>query len=831
MSENYYPHIEVEKKWQSRWRDAERSKPAGDGSRPKYYVLEMFPYPSGKLHMGHVRVYSIGDAIARHRRMMGYDVLHPMGFDSFGLPAENAAIKNDTQPALWTERCIGMMKEQMLELGLSYDWNREVATSSEEYYRWNQWIFLKFYERGLVYRRNAPVNWCPQCQTVLANEQVIDGKCWRHLDTPVDIRPLEQWFLKITAYADELLNDLDNKLSDWPSAVTSQQRNWIGRSEGALVRFKIEETGEDLPIFTTRPDTLFGVTFMVMAPEHPKVKELVAGTKLEAEVQAFVNRIVLEDKEHRTDEGRPKEGIFIGRHAINPVNGDRIPIYIANFVLMEYGTGAIMAVPAHDQRDFEFAKKYDIPVRVVIQSEQKLDPATMTAAYVEPGEMVNSKQFSGMKSEAAKVAITQWLAEQGFGEKTVQFRLRDWLISRQRFWGTPIPFVYCDKCGIQAVNESELPIRLPKNAKFGGKGNPLTSVPEWLDAKCPQCGGAARRETDTMDTFFDSSWYFLRFTDARNAQAPFATSAADRWMPVDQYVGGIEHAILHLLYARFFTKGLRDLGLVHVDEPFRALLAQGMVTKDRKKMSKSIGNVVDPGEIIQKYGADTARLYILFAAPPEKQLDWSDDSVEGCSRFLNRMWRYVRDHQVAMTRGGNGKPISSGEITLEDDRALWRVIHHTIKRVTADLGEKFQFNTAIAAGMEFLRAIQDYPLRDGDSVSERLAALAVRRWAALMSPMAPHLAEEIWEMTGGAGLLTDQSWPTWDESALAVDEIEIVIQIKGKIRDRMMAGVNEDEASVTQKALALPKVQETLAGAQPKRCIYVKGKLLNIIPN
>ncbi|MBI1783502.1 leucine--tRNA ligase, partial [Candidatus Sumerlaeota bacterium] len=518
MAEMFYPHTEIKPKWQRRWSESARSKPAEDGSRPKYYVLEMFPYPSGKLHMGHVRVYSIGDAIARFHRMNGCDVLHPMGFDSFGLPAENAAIKNDTQPALWTERCIGMMKEQMLQLGLSYDWDRELATSSDEYYRWNQWIFLKFYERGLVYRKNAPVNWCPQCQSVLANEQVIDGCCWRHGGTKVEIRPLEQWFLKITAYADELLRDLDEKLADWPSAVTSQQRNWIGRSEGALVRFKVEATGEELPIFTTRPDTLFGVTFMVMAPEHPKVKELVAGTGREAEVQAFVNRIVLEDKEHRTDEGRPKEGLFTGHYAINPVNGDRVPIYIANFVLMEYGTGAIMAVPAHDQRDFEFAKKYDIPIRVVIQPEDstpenQLDPKTMTAAFTEPGKMVNSHQFTRMKSDPAKRAIVNWLIEQNFGERTVQYRLRDWLISRQRFWGTPIPFLYCEKDGIVPVPEDQLPVKLPTNAKFGGQGNPLGSAGEWVNTKCPKCGGAARRETDTMDTFFDSSWYFARFTD------------------------------------------------------------------------------------------------------------------------------------------------------------------------------------------------------------------------------------------------------------------------------------------------------------------------------
>ncbi len=837
MSNNdFYPHQEIEPKWQARWRETALNKPTEDGSRPKYYVLEMFPYPSGKLHMGHVRVYTIGDAIARLRRMQGYDVLHPMGFDSFGMPAENAAIQRQTQPEVWTEHCIGMMKEQMLQLGLSYDWDREVVTSRDDYYRWNQWIFLKFYEKGLVYRKEAPVNWCPKCQSVLANEQVIDGCCWRHPGTAVEIRPLEQWFLRITAYAEELLRDLDDKLSNWPTAVTSQQRNWIGRSEGALVKFKIESGGAEMPIFTTRPDTLFGVTFMVFAPEHPMVRELIAGMEREAEVQAFINRVVLEDKEHRTAEGRAKEGLFIGHHAINPVNGDRVPIYIANFVLMEYGTGAIMAVPAHDQRDFEFAKKYDIPIRVVIQPEAStpenpLDPKSMTEAFVEPGTMVNSHQFCRMKSDPAKRAIVKWLEEQGFGHKTVQYRLRDWLISRQRFWGTPIPFVYSEKAGLVPVPENQLPVKLPSKATFGGQGNPLASVPEWVNTTCPVSGGPARRETDTMDTFFDSSWYFIRYSDPKNPTAPFSRQKAEYWMPVDQYVGGIEHAILHLLYSRFFTKALRDLGLTNVDEPFKALLAQGMVTKDRKKMSKSLGNVVDPGEIIGKYGADTARLYILFAAPPEKQLDWSDESVEGCSRFLNRIWRYARDRREILFAGAKtGAEVKMGELSTKEDRKLYRLIHLTTKRVTEDLGERFQFNTAIAACMEFLNGIQAYPIREGDSLSARLVALAVQRLAVLMNPMAPHLADEIWAMVGGAGLLQQHPWPAWDAAALAVNEVEIPIQIRGKVRDRMMIGVEEDEASAVKKALAIPKIKEMVGSAPPKKVIYIKSKLLNIIP-
>lgn len=843
--ETYYPFSETEPKWQRAWAEGNLFRAGVDGDAPKFYALEQFPYPSGKLHMGHVRVYTIGDALARFKRMRGFDVMHPMGFDAFGLPAENAAIQNDTQPGVWTDRCIEMMREQMVQLGISYDWDREFATCHDDYYRWNQWIFIRMWEQGLVERREAPVNWCPKCRTVLANEQVIDGRCWRHLDTDVDVRPLEQWFLKITDYAEELLADLDDKLAGWPNLVSAQQRNWIGRSEGALVKFKLKKTGEELPIFTTRPDTLFGVTFMVIAPEHPKVAEWVRGRPNEAEAHAFVNKIVHEGRERRTDEGAEKEGFDLGLTVVNPVNGREVPLYLANFVLMEYGTGAIMAVPGHDQRDFEFAQKYDIPIEVVIQpSGETLDSATMEAAYVEPGEMVHSGQFDGTGSEAAKGAIVEWLAGKGLAKPTVQYRLRDWLISRQRFWGTPIPFYYCEDCGLGPIPDNQLPVRLPDNAKFGGEGNPLAGVEEWVRFECPKCGGVARRETDTMDTFFDSSWYYLRYCDAKNTELPFGREVAERWMPVDLYVGGKEHAILHLLYSRFFTKALRDLGMLAVDEPFARLLTQGMVLKQGTdprtgetkcfKMSKSIGNVIDPGAIIEQYGADVARLFILFAAPPEKDLEWSDTGVEGTSRFVNRVWRFVQNNLETLCAAVVGQPPSAvdvepAEIADAEDKKLLRQIHETTRRVTLDLDERFQLNTAIAAQMELLNAIHAYPLRADDSLSRRLLAMAVRRLAVLLAPFAPHLADEVWEQIGAEGLATTHRWPDWDQAALAVEEIEIALQVLGKVRSRMTVGVDEDEASIKERALTDERVQSFIAGKTVRKVIYVKGKLVNIV--
>ncbi len=838
--ETYYPFQQSEPRWQRAWSEAGIFRANGDGTRPKSYILEQFPYPSGKLHMGHVRVYTIGDAMARFRRMQGFDVLHPMGFDAFGLPAENAAIKHDTQPGAWTERCIDMMREQLVRLGMSYDWAREVVTCRDDYYRWNQWIFIKLWEQGLVERRKAAVNWCPRCETVLANEQVINGRCWRHEDTDVDVRQLDQWFLKITEYADELLRDLDDKLAEWPNLVSAQQRNWIGRSEGALVKFKVKETGEELPIFTTRPDTLFGVTFMVMAPEHPKVQEWIKGQPNEPAVRAFINKIVHEGRERRTDEAAEKEGIALGLSAINPVDGREVPIWLANFVLMEYGTGAIMAVPAHDQRDFEFARKFEIPVRVVIQPEGvELSANEMTAAYTEAGVMTNSAQFDGMQSERAKGAIVEWLTGLKQGEPTVQYRLRDWLISRQRFWGTPIPFVYCDECGLVPVALDELPVRLPENARFGQGGNPLAGVDEWVNLKCSKCGGPARRETDTMDTFFDSSWYYLRYCDPKNTDLPFGAEA-QTWMPVDLYIGGKEHAILHLLYSRFFTKALRDLGLIKLDEPFSRLLTQGMVlaegtdprSGERRffKMSKSIGNVVDPGEIIEEYGADAARMFILFAAPPEKDLEWSPSGVEGISRFINRLWRYVQNNLTALRAGlAEGGAMTPAELTRQDDRDLLRQAHETTRRVTNDLGERAQFNTAISACMELLNALYAWPDRPEDPLARRLAAFATARLALLLSPFAPHLAEEIWHQLGAEGLAAAQAWPQFDPEALKVETVEIALQVSGKVRGHMSVGIDEDEDAIKQRALADEKVVAFTEGKTVRKVIYVRHKLVNIV--
>jgi leucyl-tRNA synthetase len=845
--ENFFPFQDAEPRWQRAWADAGLFTARDDDARPRYYVLEMFPYPSGKLHMGHVRVYTIGDAIARLRRMQGCDVLHPMGFDSFGLPAENAAIKHGVQPGEWTERCIAQMREQFIRLGVSYDWDREVSTCRPEYYRWNQWLFVRMWERGLVERRQAAVNWCPQCQTVLANEQVIDGCCWRHETTEVQVRPLEQWFLKITDYAEELLRDLDDKLADWPNLVTAQQRNWIGRSEGALVRFSIKETGEELPIFTTRPDTLFGVTFMSIAPEHPRIPEWVKGKENEEAVLHFVNQVVHEGQASRIDEAAEKKGMALGIHAVNPVNGREIPVYIANFVLMEYGTGAVMAVPAHDQRDFEFARKYDIPVEVVIQPSPKsevepLDPATMTAAYVDPGVMTGSMHFDGMDSDEAQKAIVAWLDEKGLGNGTIQYRLRDWLISRQRFWGTPIPFVHCPDCGLVPVPDDRLPVALPERAAFGGEGNPLAAAADWVNVPCPVCAAAARRETDTMDTFFDSSWYYLRYCDPHNDALPFGKTAAEHWMPVDLYVGGKEHAILHLLYSRFFTKALRDMGRIDVDEPFARLLTQGMVLApwtDPKtgetrqyKMSKNLGNVIDPGDLMDRHGADVARCFILFQAPPEKDLEWSDTGVEGVSRFLNRLWRFVQTHLETLRRGcAAGAPPGRADLSEQADIDLLRLIHDTTRRVTHDLGERYQFNTAIAACMELLNGMHAYKTRGEDALSARLLGFAAARLAILISPCAPHLAEEVWHRLGGNDLVAQQKWPTWDEAALKVEEIEIAIQVRGKVRGRLLVGASEPEDSIQKRALADEKIAPLLEGKTIRKVIYISGKLINIVAN
>jgi leucyl-tRNA synthetase len=827
MIEVYYPHKDIEEKWQARWEATQQFAAADTTARPKYYVLEMFPYPSGRLHMGHLRVYCIGDTLARFKRRQGFNVLHPMGYDAFGLPAENAAIKSQTHPRVWTEQCIETMKRQQRRLGLSYDWTREVVTCRPDYYIWNQWLFLQFYKHGLVYRKRAPINWCEQCQTVLANEQVINGRCWR-CEEQVTVRNLEQWFLKITAYAERLLEDLD-RLEMWPEHVKLMQRNWIGRSEGLMVEFSISDSGAPLPIFTTRPDTLFGVTFMVFAPEHPMVMELVQGTSYEQQVKRFVDRVVLEDRFTRTAEDRQKEGMFIGRKAINPVNGEEIPIYIANFVLMEYGTGCIMAVPAHDQRDFEFARLMGIAVRVVIQPlGETLNASTMAAAYVDPGVMVNSDRYSGMDSERAKEAIADDLVARGQAARTVQYKLRDWLISRQRYWGTPIPMVYCSRCNIVPVHEKDLPVRLPEEVRFSGSGNPLAQNREFVEAKCPACGGPAQRETDTMDTFFDSSWYFLRYCDPHNTAVPFDTKFANYWMQVDQYIGGVEHAILHLLYSRFFCKALKDIGLIDFDEPFEQLLAQGMVTKDGKKMSKSFGNVVDPDDIIETYGADTARLFILFASPPEKELEWSDQGVEGCYRFLNRVWRFVQSNLNVLQEGSAafGPSIIPGSSPA--DRELYRLVHKTIKRVSTDIGERFHFNTAIAAIMELLNGMQGYALRD-DADSKAVLWFSVQRLLMLLSPFAPHLCEELWAAVGNAGSVSTEPWPSYDEQAIVAEEMLIVVQVNGKVRGKVSVPADATEAEIKQAAFQDERVLKHLEGQTVERVIYVPGKLLNIV--
>jgi len=830
--ETFYPHKTIEEKWQKFWEEDRTFYVKRDPSKKKYYVLEMFPYPSGKLHMGHVRVYTIGDAVARYKMMQGYNVLHPMGYDAFGLPAENAAIKESKHlnqrinPSDWTRTCIDIVKSQQKRLGFSYDWDREVITCRKDYFKWNQWIFLRMYERGLAYRKKSPINWCESCGTVLANEQVIDGNCWR-CDSKVEIRNLEQWFFKITEYAESLLNDLET-LTDWPENVITMQKNWIGKSQGTLVNFKIKETGENLPIFTTRPDTLFGVTFMVFAPEHPMVLELIKGTKQEGKVKKFVNKMLIEDKFARSAEDREKEGIFLGKTAINPVNGDEVPLYTANFVLMEYGTGCIMAVPAHDQRDFEFAKKLNIPIKVVIEPrENPLKPETMEKAYVDEGIMVNSVEFSGMGNIEAIEKINNFLEEKGIGKRTIQYRLRDWLISRQRYWGTPIPIVYCDQCGIVPVRDEDLPITLPTDVVFTGQGNPILTSEKFIDTKCPKCNSSAKRETDTMDTFVDSSWYFYRYCDPKNTELPFSINEDKYWMSVDQYIGGVEHAILHLLYARFFTKVLKDIGLTKYNEPFQRLLAQGMVTKDGAAMSKSRGNVVPPDDIIESYGADTARLFLLFASPAEKQLDWSDQGVEGCYRFLNRIWRYIIPRIDLIKSVKEIKDIDTENFSKEQKDLLF-IIHNTIKRVTTDIEERFHFNTAIAAIMELVNALYSFD-KEGETANI-LISNAVKTVILLLSPFAPHLCEELWsKITDSKESILKHPFPTFNEKFLKKEEQTIVVQVNGKLRGKLVIAADASEEEIKKAALANENVRKYTDNKEIKNIIVVPKKLVSIV--
>lgn len=816
MKEQYLA-AEIEQKWQERWAASDLYQTNDAADKPFYYCLEMFPYPSGNLHMGHVRNYSIGDVVARFKRMRGYNVLHPMGWDAFGLPAENAAIKHGVAPARWTKENIATMKRQFKQLGLSFDWDREVTTCLPDYYRWTQWLFLQFYQAGLAYKKEGRVNWCPSCQTVLANEQVVDGACER-CGTEVHKKALEQWYFRITDYADRLLEDL-RLLDGWPKKVRTMQENWIGRSEGAMITFKLE-TGDDIEVYTTRPDTLFGATYLVFAPEHQLVEKLIAG-KPEAEaVRAFADRMSHLTDLERTGDTAEKEGLPTGAYAINPINGAKIPVWVGNYVIADYGTGAVMGVPSGDQRDFLFAKKYDLPmIPVVSATGEDVQAADMTEAYVEPGKLINSGAYTGMDNVAAMEAIVEALGEKEAGRKTVNYRLRDWLISRQRFWGAPIPIVYCDHCGTVAVPEDQLPVRLPEDVDFKPTGeSPLNDAPDFVHTTCPKCGGPARRETDTMDTFVCSSWYFMRYTDAQNTTLPFAKDKADKWLPVDQYIGGVEHAILHLLYARFFTKVLKDRGLVSAEEPFKNLLTQGMVLKDGAKMSKSKGNIVSPEDIMRTYGADTARLFILFAAPPERDLEWNDSAVEGCYRFLGRVYRFVQRYLAASEGGGD--PAREKELRY--------LAHTSLARITEDIDQRFNFNTAVSAIMELVNglyaAMDAYDDKRSPAIDEATDILVH-----VLAPFVPHLAEELWEALGHEASVHLETWPQYDESALVQDEVEMVVQINGKVREHITVDVALSKEEVAEQALADERVQALIAGKTVRKTIVVPKKLINFV--
>jgi leucyl-tRNA synthetase len=815
----YDPRV-VEEKWQRRWADARTFAATVAPGKQPYYVLEMFPYPSGRIHMGHVRNYTIGDVIARQRRMAGYQVMHPIGWDAFGLPAENAAVQRGAEPARWTEDNIRHMRRQLQRLGLSYDWGRELATCRPEYYRWEQLFFLRMLERDLAYKRHGPVNWCPRCETVLANEQVVDGACWR-CDGPVEERELEQWFFRITAYAEELLSDLD-RLQGWPERVLTMQRNWIGRSEGAEIGFPLVGRDGAIRVFTTRPDTLFGVTFVTLAPEHPLVAELVAGTPAEAGVAAFSARARASDRAQRA---AGKDGVPTGARCRHPLTGAELPIWVGDFVLMEYGTGAVMGVPAHDQRDFEFARQHALAVRVVVQpAGEPLEAAAMETAWEGPGTLTGSGAFDGLTSDEGKRRITAALAERGLGAARVTYRLRDWGVSRQRSWGTPIPVVYCERDGTVPLPEDALPVVLPTDLVFSGRGgSPLAAHAGFAQTRCPRCGGPARRETDTMDTFVDSSWYFARYVSPRHDGAPFDQDELAYWLGargVDQYIGGIEHAVLHLLYARFFTKVLRDLGFVQLDEPFRRLLTQGMVIKDGAKMSKSKGNVVDPDSLIERYGADTARLFCLFASPPERDLDWSDQGVEGMSRFLGRLWRLVQGVGPRLAPPG-ARPAS----TSPADRDLHRASHQTIRRVTADVVERLHFNTAIAAVMELVTAT----IAAADTADSTTLREAVDTALLLLAPFVPHVASELWEAVGHAGSLADAPWPAADEAALVSATIELPVQINGKVRARVTVPADAAEDAVLSAALADERVQAQIGGRAVRKHVVVPGRMVSLV--
>ena len=816
--EKYNPQ-EIEKKWQQVWNAPEYYRTVEDSSRPKYYALEMFPYPSGNLHMGHVRNYSIGDVVARYRSMAGYNVLHPMGFDAFGMPAENAAIAHGVKPGDWTFANIKNMTAQQKAMGLAYDWEREVETCREDYYRWTQWLFELFYKRGLAYKKEAAVNWCDKCGTVLANEQVIDGKCWR-CDSEVHKKNLAQWFFKITAYADELLKDLD-KLTGWPNRVKIMQENWIGRSEGLEFSMDVPALNEKISVYTTRPDTSFGITFLALAPEHPLVEKICAVSDKADELKKFCERARSQSDIERTSSESEKEGIFTGLYCVNPFNGREVQIWITNYVVFEYGTGAVMAVPTHDERDWMFATKYGLEkIWVIDNPKTPLDFDKMTNAYVDKeGVLINSGEFTGMEMHAAMSAIIDYAEKNNFGTRKVNYRLRDWLISRQRYWGAPIPVIYCDKCGEVLVAEEDLPVKLPDDVEFKqGALSPLSTSKDFVECTCPKCGGHAHRETDTMDTFICSSWYYMRYADPHNDKLPFDRDKVNYWNPVDQYIGGIEHAILHLLYSRFFTKVLRDAGMLDYDEPFSNLLTQGMVIKDGAKMSKSLGNVVSPEEIINKYGADTARLFILFAAPVERDLDWSDEGVQGSYRFLNRVWRILNIFSAAFDK-------TSDAPLTDEEKDLRRTLHKTIKKVTEDVRDRFAFNTAISSLMELVNAMhafQDKP------INPALARELSKNLLIMLAPFVPHIAAELWSKYF-EGDVHKQSWATFDAAAIVEEEIEIVVQINGKVRDRAKVAVGLSKADLEKLAPTLPRVQALTAGKKIVKIIAVPNKLINIV--
>jgi leucyl-tRNA synthetase len=845
-----YDATRIEEKWQKIWAEAKSFTVEDQSEREKYYLLEMFPYPSGRIHMGHVRNYSIGDVIARFKRLQGYNVLHPMGWDAFGMPAENAAIQHGTHPAKWTYENIANMRTQLKRMGLSYDWDREFATCDPEYYRWEQLIFLKMLERGLAYKKSSNVNWCPDCQTVLANEQVEDDRCWR-CDNQVIQKELEQWFFKITDYSEELLADT-YKLTGWPEPVLIMQRNWIGRSTGCEIGFPVADLDLTIKVFTTRQDTLFGATFMSLAPEHPLASQL-ATPEQAAAVQSFIAKVKAQEKSSRISDDFEKEGVFTGRYSLNPLTGQKIPIYLANFVLMDYGTGAVMAVPTHDQRDFEFARKYQLKLQVVIQPEgASLEPETMTEAWTGPGVMVHSGDFNGLDNETAKEKIADYLEQRGLGKKAVNFRLRDWGVSRQRYWGTPIPVIYCPECGVVPVPEQDLPVVLPKDVAFSGEGgSPLAKHAAFVDVACPACGRPARRETDTFDTFVESSWYFARYASPQTTDAPVDKQKAEYWLPVDQYIGGIEHAVMHLLYARFFTKVMRDLGLMNIDEPFRNLLTQGMVCMETRscpqhgwlypeeikegncsqcgqvtkvgrteKMSKSKKNVIDPDGLIRYFGADTARLFSLFAAPPEKDLEWNEQGVEGCFRFLNRIWRSIYENIDLLSAD---HPLDQPEGAARD---LRRQVHRTIKKVTDDIDGRFHFNTAIAAIMELVNGIAAFKEKVENPAVVREALETVVR---LLNPFVPHITAELWQLLGHTDTLEERGWPSCDEAALVEDEMLIVVQVNGKLRGKISVSASADEESVRQLALSEQNVARFLEGKTVRKVVVVPGRLVSVV--